>query len=118
MGAFLMSFLCVVFLNILQSRNQQLMVRPNNASSSLSMTSEWFANLKGEWLREQLTPKYGDNKWQLVNPNNNLRSFVSATGWEVQPLRIGSGTAASWRWTYRFVGVVPEGLSLMDRQID
>ena len=117
MGAFLMSFLCVVFLNTLQSRNQQPMVRPNNASSSLSMTSEWFANLKGEWLREQLTPKYRDNKWQLVNPNNNLRSFVSATGWEVQPLRIGSGTAASWKWAYRFVGLVPEGLSSAANQL-
>jgi hypothetical protein len=110
MGAFLLSFLCVVFLNALQSHNQQPMVRRNNASSSLSMTSDWFANLKGEWLREQLMPKYRDNKWQLVNANNNLRSFVSATGWEVQPLRIGSGTDAPWRWTYRFVGLAPEGL--------
>lgn len=110
-GAFLMSFLCVVFLNHLQSRNQQPMVRPHNVSRSLSMTSEWVAHLQGKWQREQLTPKYRDNKWQLVNPNNNLRSYVSATGWEVQPLRIGSGTAASWSWTYRFVGVVPEGLS-------
>lgn len=110
MGAFLLSFLCVGFLSTLQSYNQQSSVGRYSVSSSLSMTSEWFANLKGEWLREQLTPKYRDSKWQLVNPHNNLHSFVSATGWEVQPLRIGSGKDDPWRWTYRFVGLAPEGL--------
>ena len=111
MGAFLLSIFLVAFLNAIQIQSPKATLPRNEVAPSLSATSQWFVNLKNEWQREELTPKYRANKWHLVNPHNNLRSFVSSTGWEVQPLHLGSGAAAPWKWSYRFVGVAAEELA-------
>lgn len=117
MGAFLLSILLLAFLSVIQTQSPKAMALRNKVAPSLSATSQWFANLKSEWQREQLTPKYRANKWHLVNPHNNLRSFVSPTGWEVQPLHLGSGAAAPWKWSYRFVGVAVEELASTATQL-
>jgi hypothetical protein len=117
MGAFLVSIFLVAFLNASQIQSPKATLPRNKVAPSLSATSQWFVNLKSEWQREELTPKYRANKWHLVNTHNNLRSFVSPTGWEVQPLHLRSGAAAPWKWSYRFVGVAAEELTSAAAQL-
>jgi hypothetical protein len=105
----LASVLIIASLSLLRAPAVKLSQGSRIATSTTAAAPEWIATLKSSLLRERLIPTLRYQKWQLINPNNNFRSFVSARGWEVQPLKAMNVGGASWSWSYRFIGLNASG---------